>query len=447
MAIGATTNNPADKNMNNLQGGQAQKASQSPAKLRGGDKFMEMLNQQQLAGQAQNQAMIDAWTKAQQRRPMIRRTMGGEVIDQSPVKQPQGMDFFKQNNPFTAESQQREDNVNAQNRYQSQLGAWEGGQAVDQLKKQQMESGVRNPDGSTNFMSNIPSKTVNGQKFVFDQKGQVVGMQGDSGAGGKLASGEIATPEGRAQNRQGMESAFLSAMSKPSATTSESGKAFDSAAFAKSQGRVPSGEKGTPMPERTIKKSDTPPVPKDYQLPGTAASQTAQPYQPYQGGRFDISTQPTPAAPYVPNDRTVKRHDVRVPQNRQVPQQGYHGQRFDIPTQATGAPDQSMGKFWDWLSGAVTPVAAGVGASLSDGFDRILGGITPDPTTQQMFESLPSPSMPNMPWQNQRMVDPNNPNQYQQLPNWWDTLMAPPQGPVQPNWWDRLTSPQTPTAA
>ena len=439
MAIGAITNNPADKNMNNLQGGQAQKASQSPAKLRGGDAFMEMLNQQQLAGQAQNKAMLDAWTKAQQRRPMIRRTMGGEVIDQTPVKQPEGMDFFKQNNPFTEESLQRQHNINAQNKYQSQLGAWEGGQAVDQLKKQQVESGVRNPDGSTNFMSNIPSKTIGGQKFVFDQKGQVVGMTGDSGAGGKLASGEIATPEGRAQNRQGMENAFLSAMSKPSVSTPEGGKPFDSAAFAKSQGRTPSGQQGpNPMPERTIKKSYQPPTPKGYQLPGAPPVPTAS--QPYQGQRFDIPNQAVQASSPKPSTPAATPAPL-------TPQTGYQGRRFDIPTQATGAPDQSMGKFWDWLSGAVTPVAAGVGASLSDGFNTILGGITPDPTTQQMFENLPSPSMPNMPWQNQRVVDPNNPNQYQQLPNWWDSLMAPPKGPVQPNWWDKLTSPQTPTAA
>lgn len=262
---------------NDLQGGQAQKASQSPAKLRGGDAFMEMLNQQQLAGQAQNQAMIDAWTKAQQRRPMIRRTMGGEVIDQSPVKQPQGMDFFKQNNPFTEESLQRARNVNAQNRYQSQLGAFEGGQAVDQLKKQQMESGVRNPDGSTNFMSNIPSKTVNGQKFVFDQKGQVVGMTGNSGAGpqdleGPPTKAQISgqafwpgksglqskgmptalTGDEQAQNRMGIKNSFLSALSQEKA--------------------VPQGEVSVgPVQEvtdRTIKASYQPPVPKRYQLPG-----------------------------------------------------------------------------------------------------------------------------------------------------------------------------------
>lgn len=163
------------------------------------------LTAQQASQQQGMQGILDAYSKSQQRQPMIRRGLGGEIVDQN--KAPEGMDFFKKNNPFTEESLQRQRNVNAQNTYQRDLGVQEGRMAVEAKKSEQAAMGFNDPN-------QVPSKTINGQKFVFDQQGNPVGMTGDTGVGGKLANGSLATPEAQAQNRQGIESAFLSQMTK-----------------------------------------------------------------------------------------------------------------------------------------------------------------------------------------------------------------------------------------
>lgn len=163
-----------------------------------------LTSQQQSQNQGM-QAILEAYTKSQQPRSMIRRNLDGTVEDKS--QEPKGLDWFDTHNPYTEKAQARRNNINAENAFQKNLGMQEGRAAVESLKQQQAAAGPQNPNG-------VMSKTVNGQKFVFDNNGNPVGMTGDSGAGGKLANGSVATPEGQAQNRQGIESAFLSQMSK-----------------------------------------------------------------------------------------------------------------------------------------------------------------------------------------------------------------------------------------
>lgn len=163
------------------------------------------LTAQQASQQQGMQGILDAYSKGQQRQPMIRRDMSGQIVDQN--KAPEGMDFFKKNNPFTEDSLQRQRNVNAQNAYQRALGVQEGRMAVEAKKSEQAAMGFNDPN-------QVMSKTINGQKFVFDKQGNPVGMTGDTGVSEKLENGSLATPEARAQNRQGIESAFLSQMTK-----------------------------------------------------------------------------------------------------------------------------------------------------------------------------------------------------------------------------------------
>lgn len=148
------------------------------------------------------QAILDAYTKSQQKQPMIRRNLDGSIADQT--KQPEGLDWFKKNNPYTDEAQQRKRNVNAENAYQRQMGMFEGYNAVQAKKAEQAAMGNQDPN-------TVMSKTVNGQKFVFDKQGNPVGMTGDNRVNPE--GGNRLTGSGAELTRN----AFVDAMSKSDA--------------------------------------------------------------------------------------------------------------------------------------------------------------------------------------------------------------------------------------
>ena len=134
------------------------------------------------------------------------------------------------------------------------------------------------------------------------------------------------------------------------------------------------------------------------------AARTASPQAstPALGQRFDISNQSAIGGSAV-GDFLKASGGMASPGSSTVG-------RFDIPMQASAGGDASgVGSFVNQLAGAV-------GQGMNTLSER---------TTMPPLLSLPQlPDMPNMPYQRDRQIDPNNPNAYQELPNWWDNFMS-----------------------
>lgn len=129
------------------------------------------LMSQQTNQQKGMETILNAYSKSQQKSPMVRRDISGNVVD--PDKASEGLDWFDTRNPYTEKAQQRKRNVNAENAYQQQMARYEGYNAVQAKKAEQAAMGNQDPNA-------VMSKTVNGQKFVFDKQGNPVGMTGDN---------------------------------------------------------------------------------------------------------------------------------------------------------------------------------------------------------------------------------------------------------------------------
>jgi hypothetical protein len=164
-----------------------------------------------------------------------------------------------------------------------------------------------------NDPNQVPSKTINGQKFVFDKQGNVVGMTGDTGVGQKLANQSLATPEARAANRQGMETAFLSQMTKGQ------DKQFTGGPMNQTQFT------GGPQESDMYKLPTLPPGIPGQLNQAVSGNSPLSGYPPKPPGPAGEWAEPAPAI-----------------QGNTSP--GYTGQRFDIPSQAGAGADAS---WWD----------------------------------------------------------------------------------------------------
>lgn len=368
------------------------------------------LTGQQANQQQGMQAILEAYGKSQQRQPMIRRGLGGEIVDQN--KQPEGMDFFKKNNPFTEESQQRQRNVNAQNTYQRNLGVIEGRNAVEAKKSEQAAMGTADAN-------QVPSKTINGQKFVFDKQGNVVGMTGDTGVGQKLANQSLATPEARAANRQGMESAFLSQMTKGQDKQFTGGPMnqtqFTSGPQESDMYKLPTLPPGVPGQLNEAVSGNSPLSGYPPKPPGPAGEwDTPPPYMQGQGATTNSNLPDFSEVGKLFKSIGGAASDALQPKPGQNTSPGYTGGRFDIPSQSS-ADASGAASFLNQIGGAAAAIPGQVGQAVD-----FLGSRTSGPGGLDM----PSFEMPNMPYQRNRQIDPNNPNQYQEIPNWWDNIIS-----------------------
>jgi hypothetical protein len=290
------------------------------------------------------------------------------------------------------------------------------------------------------------SKTVGGQKFVFDKQGNPVGMTGDNrkapeGSVSQMNPGMIngqsvpfmSTGRLTGDGAELTRNAFLDAMSK------EGAKSTTPKPAAPTQTQ-PVGT-SNPMLRMDPVKAQPP-----------ASTQTLAPtqstIQPSTfGQRYDIPMESAKGGSGVgdflkaaggmasPGSSTVGRYDIPMQAAAGADASGmgdffkaaggmasdalkapggYTGQRFDIPNQSTTGVDTIASNAMNFIGQIPGMVKQGVNE---------LSSRTTVPDGLNI--TMPSmPSMPNMPYQRDRQIDPNNPNQYITTPNWLDRFIS-----------------------
>lgn len=381
------------------------------------------LMSQQANQQKGMETILNAYSKSQQRSPMVRRDISGNVVD--PDKASEGLDWFDTRNPYTEKAQQRKRNVNAENAYQQQMARFEGYNAVQAKKAEQAAMGNQDPNA-------VMSKTINGQKFVFDKQGNPVGMTGDNRK----------APEGSVSQ---MQEGMINGQSVPFMSTGRltgSGAELTRNAFIDAMSKADAKPAAVAKPVAT---ASNPMMRLDpVKAQSTAPTQAPTSATPALGQRFDIPNQSATGGSGVgdflkaaggmasPGNSTKGRYDIPMQASAggdasgvsdlfkaagdmispvfNTPGNGYTGRRFDVPNQAgMGADASGVGNFLGQIPGMV-----------KQGMNELS-----ERTTMPTQPTLPQlPDMPNMPYQRDREVDPNNPNQYKIKPNWWDQITA-----------------------